>query len=45
MPIPERKPSEPKDKFIERCMGDKTMTIEFPDIKQRYAVCISKAMN
>jgi hypothetical protein len=34
------KPSgESEDEFISRCMGDSTMNKEFPDEKQRAAVC------
>jgi hypothetical protein len=43
MPVPEKRTGETKDSFLQRCMGDKTMITEFPDIKQRYSVCISKS--
>ena len=43
MPIPKRKTGERRADFLQRCMGDKTMIIEFPDVKQRYSVCISKS--
>lgn len=43
MPLPERTPSETKQEYLQRCMGDKTMVREYPDNKQRYAVCISKS--
>ena len=39
MPLPERKPGESHDEFIERCMGDAVMVEEFPDAAQRRAVC------
>jgi len=42
MPIPEPQTNETQDEFIERCMSDETMKSEFPDEKQRYAVCISQ---
>ena len=42
MPIPNPKGSEAKKKFVTRCMGDNVMTKEFPDGKQRAAVCYSK---
>jgi len=42
MPLPEPKPNENQDEFIERCMGDETMKDEFPDDKQRLAVCFSQ---
>lgn len=37
MPIPG--PQESKDQFIDRCMGDEVMTIDFEDGDQRFAVC------
>jgi hypothetical protein len=43
MPLVERRPGEQRDEFISRCMGDSKMIIEFPDNKQRYAVCISQS--
>jgi len=43
MPLIERQPSERRDKFIQRCMGDSKMVSEFPDNRQRYAVCVSQA--
>ena len=42
MPLPKPKEGEDKDKFINRCMVDKTMLSEFPDEKQRYAVCFAQ---
>ena len=42
MPIPSPKGPEEKNKFISRCMSDKVMKKEFPDNKQRVAVCLSK---
>lgn len=42
MPIPSPRPDEPRDDFVSRCMGDNTMGKEFPDQKQRAAVCSSK---
>ena len=39
MPLPKRTATETRDKFIERCMSDKTMVNEYPDKKQRLAVC------
>ncbi|GAB6185693.1 phage major capsid protein [Thermopirellula anaerolimosa] len=39
MPLPQRKPDESHDEFIERCMGDAVMVEEFPDAAQRRAVC------
>ena len=39
MPIPKPNKNETKNKFIERCMGDDKMNTEYPDNKQRLAVC------
>ena len=41
MPIPSPK-GEPKKNFLSKCMGDSVMVKEFPNEKQRYAVCQSK---
>jgi hypothetical protein len=43
MPLVERTPSESRDKFLQRCMSDSKMITEFPDNRQRYAVCIEQA--
>jgi len=43
MPLPQRKPKESHDEFIERCMSDATMVEEFPDAAQRRAVCERQA--
>ena len=37
MPKPTK--NETKEDYLKRCMGDSQMTSEFPDEKQRYAVC------
>ncbi|MEX0597885.1 MAG: hypothetical protein WD512_15450 [Candidatus Paceibacterota bacterium] len=42
MPIPEKKDNEEKNKFLNRCMSDETMKQEYPDAKQRVAVCLSQ---
>ena len=42
MPLPKPREGEDKDKFINRCMVDKSMLSEFPDEKQRYAVCLTQ---
>lgn len=39
MPTPQK--NEEKDSFITRCMGSPEMELEFPDQKQRFAVCNS----
>jgi HK97 family phage prohead protease len=41
MPIPKPKPSESRQQFMSRCMGDKTMTDEYKP-NQRMAVCSSQ---
>tara|TARA_R100000808_G_C2153713_1_gene164217 strand:- start:706 stop:1308 length:603 start_codon:yes stop_codon:yes gene_type:complete len=43
MPIPSKKGKEEKNKFMGRCMSDTKMKEEYPDRKQRTAICISKA--
>tara|TARA_R110000824_G_scaffold105753_3_gene250188 strand:- start:416 stop:565 length:150 start_codon:yes stop_codon:yes gene_type:complete len=42
MPIPNPEGKEKKPKFMARCLSDPIMRKEFPDIKQRIAVCLSK---
>ena len=42
MPIPKPKPSEGQSAFINRCMGDATMNVEFPKMTQRLAVCLNE---
>jgi hypothetical protein len=42
MPIPKPKQNEDKQKFISRCMEDPVMRKEYPDNKQRIAVCLQK---
>lgn len=44
MPIPEKQDNEDKNQFVARCMSDGTMKTEYPDSKQRTAVCLSKAV-
>lgn len=39
MPLPTPKEGESKKDFVARCMGDATMSKEYPDQSQRYAVC------
>ena len=39
MPIPTPNANEDQSTFISRCMGDDTMNSEYPDQKQRAAVC------
>lgn len=42
MPIPKRNPNESEDNFISRCMSNPTMKKEYPDSKQRVAICINQ---
>ena len=39
MPIPRRQYKETRQDFLERCMNDETMKKEYPNEKQRLAVC------
>jgi hypothetical protein len=39
MPIPNPQQDETRKEYVERCMGDTTMVDEYPDNKQRFAVC------
>ncbi len=41
MPIPKRKKYERKNKFIKRCMSNKTMKKEYKN-KQRVAICLNQ---
>ena len=42
MPIPKPKKKEKQGDFISRCAGDTTMNKDFPETKQRVAVCYSQ---
>lgn len=42
MPIPSRKQNEDKNKFVSRCMGDSVMKKDYPDSKQRVAICLGQ---
>jgi len=42
MPIPKRKKYERKNKFVSRCMKNKTIKKEYPQ-KQRVAICLRKS--
>lgn len=42
MPVPEKKPNEDNQKFVARCMGNETMKKEFPNTKQRVAICLGQ---
>ncbi len=39
MPMPKPRKTEDKDEFISRCMENEVMNEEYPDSKQRLAVC------
>lgn len=43
MPLPTRRPSEEKKKFISRCMLDPVMLKEYPSAAQRRAICETQA--
>lgn len=45
MPIPKPMGNETKEEFIERCMSDELMISEYPDEKQRYAICLAQYDN
>jgi hypothetical protein len=42
MPIPKPNANEDDKKFVTRCMGNETMKKEYPDSKQRVAICIGQ---
>ncbi len=42
MPLPSKQNKEGKSQFMSRCLSDSIMKKEFPDMKQRIAVCLSK---
>lgn len=39
MPIPKPRKDEERDDFVSRCAGDSEMNSEYPDQKQRLAIC------
>lgn len=45
MPLPKPKKNEKETVFITRCMGDNTVKKEFPDQKQRTAICFKQFRN
>jgi hypothetical protein len=45
MPIPQPQPGEPEEDFTRRCMADDTMRQEYPDLRQRLAVCSAQGKN
>ena len=42
MPLPKPSKNEKQRDFVSRCAGDSTMVKEFPNQKQRIAVCYSQ---
>lgn len=42
MPIPTPKPNQEESDFIGACMSSKSMNEDYPNQKQRYAICISQ---
>lgn len=42
MPIPSQDKDEDKQKFVSRCMSDETMKKDYPDSKQRVAICLGQ---
>lgn len=42
MPIPSKKENEDNQKFISRCMSNDTMKKDYPDSKQRIAICLGQ---
>jgi hypothetical protein len=42
MPLPKPNKKEKEQEFVSRCMESETMNKEFPDQKQRVAVCYSQ---
>jgi len=42
MPIPKPNPNEDSQKFVARCMGNETMKKDYPDNKQRVAICLGQ---
>lgn len=41
MPLPKPRGSESHDEFVSRCMANDVMNSEFPDQRQRAAICNS----
>jgi hypothetical protein len=42
MPLPSPKGKQKEDSFVQKCMSSETMTKEYPNDKQRVAVCYSQ---
>lgn len=43
MPIPDRNPEEEAQSFMGRCMSSDVMKDEYPDQKQRVAICTQQS--
>jgi len=43
MPLPKKRKSEDRSKFMKRCMSSDVMKREFSDRDQRVAVCLRQA--
>lgn len=43
MPIPKKRKDEDKTKFVSRCMSNEVMKKDYPDSKQRVAICLDQA--
>ena len=44
MPIPKRSKGQKIREFIPQCMDNPTMKSEYPDVKQRFAICRLQAV-
>jgi len=44
MPIPKPEKNEDKQKYVSRCMSDDIMKKEYPNTKQRVAICLSESI-
>ena len=42
MPLPTPKKGQKEEAFISSCMASPTMNKEYPNQKQRYAICLSQ---
>jgi hypothetical protein len=42
MPLPTPRSNETQVQFVQRCMADDTSRADFPEVNQRYAVCLSQ---
>ena len=42
MPIPKPNKNETQKDFVKRCVNNNVMITEYPDVKQRYSICLIK---